>query len=796
MNFQKREFIHSIFSVKNILTVKRRLDRLLWRLIPSIGLLSLIWFLIRVIPKPSRATYPCMRLAFPLTSSFAGWLISLGGSVFLLRNAKKRLRESRYILAAIFVVVTITLTWYNLNGKPFRYFTEGLTPSLKAESLPDPVNDPIGEPKGYNPGRVVWIHDPEATDWGGADSGESCWEPQNTDQTVVENMLSLALRLLAGKSSDDAAWDALFRYTNIQKGVGDRGYQAGEKIFVKVNLTSCNAAWSADRPNRQRTEHLDKAGDTNPQIILALLRQLVNTVNVAQADISVGDTVSFFPDQWYNYLASEFPSVHYLDHYGYAGRTAVKKSTIPFYWSTTDAEGKLQDYLPVSISNADYIINIPVLKSHALGGITVCAKNLYGSLIRAPLGHEKGEVKNYFDLHQSLPCLQPGRGYYRALVDLMGHSEIGGKTVLYLIDALYAGQDWNGIPFKWIMAPFNGDWPSSLFASQDPVAIDSVAYDFLHTEWPDYVENGVCVSNDSLDGGAQDYLHEAALANNPASGSFYDPERDNVPMTSLGVHEHWNNPTDKQYSRNLGTGDGIELISPNNLPTAPEINSPQDGVEIDTLEPVLVVDNATDLDMNTLTYFFEIDKVKSFDSPSLERSAEIAEGSGETTSWEPSPLDDNTTYHWRARAYDVAAYGDWSVASFFVNLFNDPPTTPTLNSPASGGIVTSLYPVLSVNNASDVDKDSLSYRFELYSDPLLSNGVAIGVVPEGNIITSWTVPTMLTNNATYYWLVTASDEELYSNPMPIAVFHVNISGSPLEDDSGGSCFIITTAAYE
>jgi hypothetical protein len=29
----------------------------------------------------------------------------------------------------------------------------------------------------------------------------------------------------------------------------------------------------------------------------------------------------------------------------------------------------------------------------------------------------------------------------------------------------------------------------------------------------------------------------------------------------LGVHEHWNNPVDRQYSRNLGTGQGIELVA-------------------------------------------------------------------------------------------------------------------------------------------------------------------------------------------------------------------------------------------
>jgi len=56
------------------------------------------------------------------------------------------------------------------------------------------------------------------------------------------------------------------------------------------------------------------------------------------------------------------------------------------------------------------------------------------------------------------------------------------------------------------------------------------------------------------------YLHEAALADDPPSGTFYDPEGDGTGLSSLGVHEHWDNPEDRQYSRNLGTGEGIELI--------------------------------------------------------------------------------------------------------------------------------------------------------------------------------------------------------------------------------------------
>jgi len=38
------------------------------------GFASLIWFLIRVIPKPSRALYPCQRAAFPVATSFIIWI--------------------------------------------------------------------------------------------------------------------------------------------------------------------------------------------------------------------------------------------------------------------------------------------------------------------------------------------------------------------------------------------------------------------------------------------------------------------------------------------------------------------------------------------------------------------------------------------------------------------------------------------------------------------------------------------------------------------------------------------------
>ena len=72
-----------------------------------------------------------------------------------------------------------------------------------------------------------------------------------------------------------------------------------------------------------------------------------------------------------------------------------------------------------------------------------------------------------------------GLGRYCCLVDLMGHRELGVKTLLYMVDRLFAGWNWSSDRVKWNVPPFNGDWPSSVFVSQDPVAIDSVCHDFL-----------------------------------------------------------------------------------------------------------------------------------------------------------------------------------------------------------------------------------------------------------------------------------------------------------------------------
>ena len=51
------------------------------------------------------------------------------------------------------------------------------------------------------------------------------------------------------------------------------------------------------------------------------------------------------------------------------------------------------------------------------------------------------------------------------------------------------------------------------------------------------------------------------MAPTSPSGYTYDPDGDGNALTSQGVHEHWNDGINKQYTRNLGTGNGIELTT-------------------------------------------------------------------------------------------------------------------------------------------------------------------------------------------------------------------------------------------
>ena len=133
------------------------------------GILSVLWFLIRVIPKPSRAVYPCQRAAFPIASAFVLWLVSLTGISLILKNVKRNLKQSRNLYSAILLILCLIVSVsISISSSPTDLLAS--KSSQNEKFIPtDKPNEPVGEAKGIFPGKVVWSHNPDAALWNGSE---------------------------------------------------------------------------------------------------------------------------------------------------------------------------------------------------------------------------------------------------------------------------------------------------------------------------------------------------------------------------------------------------------------------------------------------------------------------------------------------------------------------------------------------------------------------------------------------------------------------------------------------------
>ncbi|RMG89170.1 MAG: tandem-95 repeat protein, partial [Candidatus Dadabacteria bacterium] len=212
---------------------------------------------------------------------------------------------------------------------------------------------------------------------------------------------------------------------------------------------------------------------------------------------------------------------------------------------------------------------------------------------------------------------------------------------------------------------------------------------------------------------------------------------------------------------------------------------PSDGASVDTVTPVLEVVNAPDPDGDTVTYAFSVYGSCAEGLPvgdPVASSGEVAEGAGGTTAWTVSPaLTDNAGYCWQVVATDEhGASTEGPTATFNVNTANDAPTAPGISSPPDGAEVATVDVTLEVTNATDLDGDALTYRFELDTAPTFDSPAfrSSGSVPEGaGDTTSWDV-SGLSDNAWYHWRAKAVDANGAESPWAEASFFVNT-----EDDA-------------
>ena len=128
--------------------------------------------------------------------------------------------------------------------------------------------------------------------------------------------------------------------------------------------------------------------------------------------------------------------------------------------------------LPPFIVDASYMINMAIMKNHGGQGATLIMKNHFGTI--HGLNHG---------------AISPRQmGVSNPLVDLLAHKDVGEKTVLFMIDTLYAADGPDATPRKWKLAPFGTPDQSRL--AREPVRVGRTAWPssplaltFVNAEW-------------------------------------------------------------------------------------------------------------------------------------------------------------------------------------------------------------------------------------------------------------------------------------------------------------------------
>lgn len=198
----------------------------------------------------------------------------------------------------------------------------------------------------------------------------------------------------------------------------------------------------------------------------------------------------------------------------------------------------------------------------------------------------------------------------------------------------------------------------------------------------------------------------------------------------------------------------------NDPPDIFNLTVPAAGVTVDSATPTLTLTNSGDRDGDTLTYGFEVFTDSALTQP-FDSTTGIPAGAGGTTDWTVTvPMTNRGIYYWRATATDSHGASTVSVArSFTVVTGNSAPSAPVALSPINGvDVTTAGIANLVVQNSTDADHDTLTYRFQLDTVNTFdsANRRDSNAIVAGSGTTSWPVD-LLVENQRYFWRAKAKD---------------------------------------
>jgi len=307
------------------------------------GLAALIWFLIRVIPKPSRAAYPCQRTAFPLATAFVIWFAGLAGSCISFKKAKSYARQSRYKLTVGFAVLAIAfLAWFAIRSSNMS-FADIVAPR-EIELQQNPTTGPLVSPRAV----VSIVRSQKAT-------------AIEIDSLEIESMVRQAVAMAGGL-------DSLIRdgYTVVLKPnliataiLDDNYYPTNELLPKKVN------AVTTDYRVIQAVVHLIREKNPHGKIYImegsGIGATRDNMKKMGWLDITGVDEFICLDKAcgaWRDKTAKELVKVSLPE--GKALYTAARN----------------EYYLNRIYHEADVVISLPVLKTHSNAAVTGAVKNV------------------------------------------------------------------------------------------------------------------------------------------------------------------------------------------------------------------------------------------------------------------------------------------------------------------------------------------------------------------------------------------------------------------------------------
>ncbi|NQV17558.1 MAG: DUF362 domain-containing protein [Armatimonadetes bacterium] len=457
--------------ISDKLGIKSRIGKKL--LFCIIGFASLIWFLVRVIPKPSRAAYPCQRAAFPIASAFVIWIVGMITSAWLYINARLNWRRSRYTVAVILALLAVIIST-SVSIKDKQLMASAYQISGKLERDKSLVfNDLI-----YRDSLTI---SPAAT-VGVVKSSQQ--QAEDIEYAEIESMVFEAIEKAGGFDNLIADGDTVVLKPNL---IASRDFSNSPQYFdPEVNGVATDYRVIQATVNAVR--------DVNPNGIVYLLE-----------GSGVGETTQNMQNLLWDQVTG-LDSIIYLEEIGGAwfDTTSVDLQGVSLPEDKVlYSEGNNRYWLSKIYYEADVLISLPVLKNHQATGSTGAIKNVgIGATPSKIYGLGPGNPNPYERWQE----IEHGNyGSQRYILHYWIHDFFMCRPVDFVVmDGLQGLQ--NG-PLCHNASSLESCQMNArlMLASRDPLAIDAIAA-LLEGHDPELIPHLTTLHNDSLGCAEPDWI--------------------------------------------------------------------------------------------------------------------------------------------------------------------------------------------------------------------------------------------------------------------------------------------------